>query len=324
MRDGALTLALLLGALVAASALFVGAIGPGAPHYEVALVAPRAPGYASPPLPLSGGQGASMLLQDLLAPLGVFVGLIALAVSRRDRALRAFALFFVALLVPSVLALTVLDFEHKAVESHRFVTALFVVAPLLAAMALARRPALGSPAALGRLPALAMLVPLTLGCASTLQWLVSGVSMRQCSHQGFGGFATNRLYTLDCRSEVDARLGERTALAYVDAAGFYLWAGCHSIFAAAPPPAPGEHKVKVGGPRYGAFALAQQHERLRSTGAPLTIACLTAPAAGPQRDPVCERALALPTCAPRGPDFTVCTADEPDRNRLLRGLGKHP
>ena len=60
-RRGLLALAGLAAAIVMALVLFGGSIGPSAPHYQLRLVAPRAPGYASSPLPIATLQGCIVI-----------------------------------------------------------------------------------------------------------------------------------------------------------------------------------------------------------------------------------------------------------------------
>ena len=79
-------------AVVAVTALlFVGAIGPHAPRYGMALVVPRSPGFLTPPVPFTTWMGPGFVGQDLWSILLVGAGGIALAVApgRAAAALRA-------------------------------------------------------------------------------------------------------------------------------------------------------------------------------------------------------------------------------------------
>jgi hypothetical protein len=307
----------LLGAIVLSVVVFGGSVGPSAPHYSLTLVAPRAPGYASPSLPLATADGRAVLFQDLLPVLGVLAALAAVAFRMRHRVTSGLLVFYATLAAASIVALTCLDFEGKAPESHRFTTALFVSTPILAALALQHRARTGSlGVAVGGIAALTMYVTLGLGVASTAEWLLSGVAYRQCLDHGFYGWSSDRFFEVDCRQETGAKLGERTTQTYVDLQGFYLWAGCHPVFAPAAPVGPGGHKIKVGGPWYGRPAAEQLRQRLPSPGDLLDVVCLTAVAAGPNPDPACERARTLGSCQTRGEDFRSCSLDGPARAAL--------
>ena len=244
-----------------------------------------------------------------------------MALRSRDRVVGELALFYAALAACSVVALTCVDFEGQASESHRFATVLFITTPMLVTVAMrqqVRATDLG--AAVGGFAALAIYVAVGLGVASTVEWLGSGVAYRQCAYNGVYGWRSDRFYDVDCRRDLDARLGEVTRQTYVDAQGFYLWAGCHPIFAAAAPPGPGEHKVKVGGPWYGRSALTQIRRRLESPNDQADVVCLTAAGAGPNGDPACPRAAQLGPCRARGTSFRDCVLPGPALDALVRSL----
>lgn len=316
-RAGLLALVALSAAIVATVVILGGSVGPSAPHYHLALVAPRAPGYASPPVALAAAAGRALMFQDLLPVLGVLAGLIALAVRRRDRVTFGLAVFYTTLAATSIFALTCLDFEGKAAESHRFATALFVAAPLLAALAIARQTRIGGGLAASGIASMVMYLTIGLGVASTVEWLVSGVALRQCASvkNRINGWSSDRFYDVDCRRDTGTRLGESTTQTYVDTSGFYLWAGCHPVFAPAPPVGPGEHKVKIGKPWFGRSAVDQLRQCLPSPSDRLAVVCLTA-IGGPNLDPVCARAAALGPCRLSGTAFTSCSLDGPARAAL--------
>jgi hypothetical protein len=310
-------------AIVLALAFFGGSIGAGAPHYALTLVAPRAPGFASPPLPLATAAGRAVLFQDLVPVIGALAAVVGLALRTRERVTVGLAVFYVSVFVASFVALTCLDFEGQASESHRFATALFVAAPIVTALALERR-ARAAPAGLafGGLAALTAYVTLGLGVASTVEWLASGVAYRQCTQKGFGGYRADAFTEVDCRRDTGAALNERPAHTYVDGQGFFLWSGCHPTFAAAPPST--RHKIKVNGPWTGRPAVEQLVQDLTQdidkTAEALTVACLADPAAGPNRDPACLRAPAIGSCAPRGAEFRVCALEGAQRAILAPGM----
>jgi hypothetical protein len=309
-REGLLALAALTVVIVATTICLGGSIGPFAPHYRLAWVAPRAPGYASVALPLTSSLGRAVLFQDLLSTIGVCVALIAIASRARDRLTVRVAVFYATLFAISTLALTCIDFEGKAPESHRFATAMFIAAPMLIAVVMGHRAA-ATPGGTGNVGTAALIayVTISLGVTSTVEWLESGVALRQCAHPGFYGWSSDRFFDVDCRTETGAVLGESTRPSYVDWDGFYLWSGCHPVFAPAPPLSPGEHKVKVGGPWYGHRAIDQLRARLPSTSDGLAVVCLTAPRVNSKPDPICERTRSLGPCVPQGTAFEACKLD---------------
>jgi hypothetical protein len=315
-RAGALGLVALVAAIVASVVIFGGSIGPSAPHYNLSLVAPRAPGYASAAVPLSTFEGSSLMAQDLLPILGVLAALGAIALRTRDRVTLGAAMFFVTLAAASILALTCVDFEGQPSENHRFATGMFVAAPFVAALVLQQRArAIPLGAVVGGFAALTLFVTIGLGVASTIEWLGAGVAYRQCAHPGFYGWSAERFYDVDCRSETGSVLGERTAPIYADLMGFYLWTGCHPSFAAAPTQV--RHKIKSTTPFYGPPAFEQLRASLPVPTDRLEVVCLTVAAAGPNQDPACARAAKLGPCEGRGDDFRVCSLDGPARAALV-------
>lgn len=303
-RQGLLALGALLAAILLSILLFGGSLGPDAPHYQLSLIAPRAPGYGSPPLPLSTEGGRLVIAQDLLPLLGALASMGIMAARSRDRAIGALTIFLAALSYAAILTLTCLDFEGQSSENHRFATAAFIAAPLVLALAFERRVRLTSPGlALGGAAALMAYATLGLGVASTVEWLASGVAYRQCLTPNYHGFAIDRFYDVDCRAETGTRLGERSTPTYADVDGFYLWTGCHPTSVAAPPS--GRHKIKVFGPAFGRPA----YQQLSADAAPdsaIEVACLTVAGAVTNPDPACLRAPALVACTPRGTDFKTC------------------
>jgi hypothetical protein len=323
-RSGALALVALVATIALSMLMFGGSIGLAAPHYQLSFVAPRAPGYASAPLALATPEGRAALLQDLLPVLGVLAALGFIALRARDRVTSGLMVFYAALTTTSIVALTCLDFEGKAPESHRFATAMFVTAPLVAILALARRPGPGAPrVAPGGLAAIMIYASVGLGVASTIDWLAGGVAYQQCAQPGFYGWGSGAFFDVDCRLEAAAVLGERTVPTYVDLMGFYLWSGCHPIFAPSPQVGPASHHIKTATPWYGGPALDQLRQEVPLPDDELSLVCLSAPAAGPNLDPACARAPRLGPCETRG-DFLVCKLKGPARALLSAILNAPP
>jgi hypothetical protein len=321
-RSGALALLALAATIVLALVLFGGALGPGAPRYNLSFVAPRAPGYAAPPLPLATSEGRAAIVQDL-APILALLGALALTLPRASRkALRGVAIFYATLAGASIVGLTCLDFEGKAYESHRFATAMFVAAPLVAALTLRRtsspRP---NPPATWWLATVAVGTSFALGIASTVDWLAGGTALQQCHAVAFYGYRLGEFDEVDCRTETGARLGESATPTYVDPLGFFLWSGCHPIFAAAPTLVAGPHPIKTGVPLYGRAALDMLRPALSAPTDTLDVACLLPmPGLKPDADPACARAPTLAASEPRGTGFRTHRLDPAAAARLSSKL----
>jgi len=314
-RAGALRLGALAGLVVLTLLLFVGALGRHAPGHAFAVVAPRSPGFLTSPIPFAMADGRRLALQDLWS-VGL-IGAAGLALALRpSRPLRLSVLFYGAILVPGVLALCCTEVDHAPAESHRWVTASFVIAPVLAASWLARAvEERGAGPALGGGAALLVYLGCGLGIASTVEWLASGVAERTCHRdQGFAGMASERFYDLDCRASTGARLAERPRPSYLDADGAYLYAGCRPTFLAGATAS--IHAVQVGKPLYGRAALEDLGRRLPPAET-LAVACLGAPATS---DAVCALVPGRAACAPAGAMFSVCEASSEVRAQILAAL----
>jgi hypothetical protein len=314
-RAGALALVSLAAVTAITLLLFVGAVGRHAPRYPIALLAPRAPGFLNPPVSLSAPGGLGLVGSDLWQILLVGVaGLTLFACG--DRPLRLSVCFYGVILAFAGLAFCCTEMDHAPAENHRWVTAPFAIAPILAASWLfGRRPA----APRGRLPgaaaALLVLLACGFGAGSTVAWLASGAAVRTCRRQqGFAGFASDHFYDLDCRAWAGARLGERARVSYVEPAAAYLYTGCRPTYVSGPAVSP--HAVKVGRLQFGIAALEDIQRNMLPAPAALPVACL---AAARSDDVLCPVAASVGRCAAQGSAFRVCEAAGPARKRLLQG-----
>ena len=163
-------------------------------------------------------------------------------------------------------------------------------------------------------PAIVIYVALGLGVTATVEWLASGVAMRECRrHQNFAGHdGDERFYDVGCRARAGARLGEKTRVSYVEPAGLYLYAGCRPTFVAGP--SASLQKIKVGRPQFGRPAIEEIDRNMLSPEAPLAVACLSGV---PSSDLVCGHGLARRACDKAGSAFETCTLSAPERARLL-------
>ena len=247
------------------------------------------------------------------------MGLAGLAmVWRGGPRVRRIVLFYGAILASSILGFACLELNHMPIESHRWVTAPFVLAPIVAALMLvelAREYPLAGVA--GSLPALVIYVGCGLGVVSTVEWLSSGVAERECRrHRNFEGFAADRFYDVSCREMSGAALGEKTRVSYAESDALYLYSGCRPTFIAGPPTT--LHKIKVGRPSFGREAIGDIHRNMLSATEPLLVACLSGKASP---DLVCARARALGRCGPGASAFDSCALSSTERAGLLGGPG---
>jgi hypothetical protein len=314
----------LAGLLALTIGLFVGAVGLGAPRYPMHVVAPRAPGFLTPPVPLTTRPGLGLVAQDLWSALLVAAAGLALAI-RGGRSVRLAGLFYGVVLAVGVAAFCALEVNQAPIESHRWVTAPLLLAPLIAAVWLVepvvRRAAPAgaadpppTPAVAAGWPALLVYLGCGLAAASTVEWLASGVAVRECRrHQNFAGFGSEeRFYDVDCRVSAGARLGEPARVSYAESTGAYLYTGCRPTFV--PGPVTSLQKIKVGRPTFGLPAIDEVDREMLAGGAPLAVACL---AGHPPVDPACVAARATGVCGPCGSAFDACTLSAAERGRLL-------
>ena len=326
---GVLVFVGLLAALVGPNLAFAASLSPGAESHVIRLVPWRSPGCYTPTLALSTGEGLRMLFFDAIPTVAAWLGGVAAFAWRRKPHSGPILALLTLLVAISLFALTRVDVNHDALESHRFATGMLFMTPLLAA-ALLLGPAAEAaptplPSRLSRLsrlsrvrlgaPVALVIVGAALGVFSTLSWIVGVLPWRGHRHNHF--FTTQNLYAIDCRKELGATLGEATGPHYLSKAIWYAYAGCHPTFT------PAKHEnnwaLTIGNPYF-------DRDELRVVDA----AMATAPAASlpvicprplPDRpDPVCKWAAAHARCEDLGTAVSRCTLDATERAAAL-GLG---
>ena len=309
---GMLIFVALLFALVAPNLAFAASLSPGAQHHAVKLVPWRSPGCYTPVLPLTTAEGRRMLLFDMgptaLAWLG---GAIAFAGRRRPRTAPILALLTVFVAV-SVFALTRVDVNGEALESHRFATSMLFLTPLLAASLLLRSPDEEPPAegsrarrALSLAPIVLVILGASLGAASTISWIAGVLPRRGHRHTHF--FTQENLFLLDCK-DLGGTLFAPARPTYISKSIWYAYAGCQPTFS----PAKRENPwaITIGNPYFDKPALKVLH-RAVSADEPLPVICPRTPASPP--DPVCQWARAHAPCEDLGTRLTRCTLDAKQR-----------
>ena len=299
-------LVLLLVAVLLPHALLPASFSPGATDHVVSIVGWRSPGYRNPILPLAQSAGLEMLLHDTGAMLVVTVAALVLGALLKGSQLRATTCFWTVLLFASIVALTRIDVDRLPRESHRFMTAAIVAAPLFAAAWL---PMTRAYPWIGALLGLAVFLPAT----SSLQWLVDSGPDR-CDRSS--RFLQNPFdyYDIDCRRDFGALLGEPARPTYVEKTLFYAYSGCHPLFATARPPNTG-WKVKTDTPSFGRSALVELHNSWLDKNQPLVVACL---AKRKQADALCDYARSNSRCIRAGSEALRCEMTPDQRATLLK------
>jgi hypothetical protein len=312
--QGALVLAGLGAVFAATNRLFGASFGRGAPHLATAFVAPRLPGYDRPSLALSTTAGLRMLLLDLFpVAIALIVGAFARLARRardRDRDRGEGILAFYAVLVAGSLVLfSTLEVIGSSIESHRVVTAALLLSPLVGATLVSAPWARArGPAALLHVARLVLASGTTLAVASTLVWLVKIAPQQGEVHAGF--FSNVSFYDIDCRAATGPQEGGSPAPFYAEQRAWYLWAGCHPVFAAAPTSNHWQLQMKT--PRWGLDSLRALDPWL-SAGDSLRAVCKPTSAT----DPICRYAQTHGKCFRGGNLVDVCALDAEDRRQLL-------
>ncbi len=308
---GVVILAGLLVAFLGPNLAFAASIAPGAQRHTIALVPWRSPGCYTPPLSLGTLKGAGLLLADLGPTALLCVGGVLGAVATRSRRTGVLATLGAFLFALSALALTRLDVNHDALESHRFVTALIFLAPVLALLALLPGGASSSP----RLRALGIAAfgaGAILGSVSTVDWIASVLPVRGHHHDHF--FTKENLYAIDCRHDFGAKLGDEARPEYLSKATWYAYAGCVPTFAPAGHDN-GEWALTIGNPLFDKAAARALRKTELGPDEPLTVVCPRE--AGPH-DPVCAYATHNASCHEVGTRLTQCELSREQEAALPR------
>lgn len=314
---GVLTFVLLLVALVGPNLLFAAGLAPGGPAQKLELVPFRSPGCYMPTLPLSDPAGARMLAYDMGPTALSVLAVVVAAVVRGRRALGP-ALVVGTGFVVSTLLLTIVELNDQPLESHRFVTGILFIAPLLAAFVLlapgpgatAEGPSLAGKVALALAFALA-LVGSSLGAASTWDW-ITGVAPKKAHHHTHY-FTKEDLYALDCNEAFGAERFEPAPARYLPKAIFYAYAGCRPLVT----PAKNDNRwaLTIGNPYFEKAALGVLHERFVRPDEALGVVCESGQRK--RTDPICAALPPETPCVPAGARAEVCTVPGDVRKRLL-------
>src|SRR5262249_6478058 len=150
----------------------------------------------------------------LVAVLGV------IALRGRRRELFTIFAFGAAVLALSTFLLTCLVVADTPGESHRFMTLPEMMLPLLTLLVLLELPPAGRAFA-----GIALLVP----SVFSARWAIDMEPELRLNYRT-SSFSRG-MYGVDCRADTGAELFEKPAPTYVSQPEWYLWSGCHPVFA---------------------------------------------------------------------------------------------
>jgi hypothetical protein len=272
----------------------------GGPKLPTRLAAPVIPSFYQPILPLSSWPGSRALLVDLGSMIVLVAVLGVTAFRQRRRELFTIFAFGAAALVLSTFLLTCLVVADTPGESHRFMTLPEMMLPLLSLLVLLQLPPAGR-----ALAAIALLVP----SLFSARWAID-MEPELRLHYRTDSFSRG-MYSVDCRAQAGAALFEKPVPTYVAPEQWYIWSGCHPVFA------PGRWggkgtTVDVNGPMVGDAALSALSHTFVKGGEDLRFAC----PANDSSDRICGLVSASNRCRESG-SWRVCDLSGSERSALL-------
>lgn len=302
---GALMLAAIPALLWATNVFFAAALSPGAPARSLRVVAWRLPGFYKETFSLASSEARALLAHDFSSLLLVAAGGVLLARAVRARRTGPLLAAFGAIAAAAAIALTRLDINGQPVESHRFVTAALLAAPLLgvAWIVAPRRATLAQHVGRGL-----VVGSLALSSLSTLAWLWK-MAPRECERR-HGFYRGDDFYAVDCRKATGATLFAPAERRYLAKRISYLYAGCMPGFVPGTPP-DANWDMRINSPEFGPRAVAELDRDLLRDDEPLRVVC---PARKTDEiDPVCDYATAHARCARVGPEIIECSLSRDER-----------
>lgn len=306
-RQGLVLMLALAASVVITNLLCAGLLSPFAERPPVKLAAWRSPGFMTPALPFGTPDAVKLFFGDV-AGLLAFAAISVWALARSSsRPLAATSALVLALVALGLFGLGRADVAPSASESHRFVTASMLVAPLVVLSWLFSHDGPGRSPFVQSASILALALP----AASTLAWIRSPGETGFSSNPSF--HTQERFYRTDCRAELGTRLGEKPRPTYLAQDVLFVYTGCHPVFTAG---RKGTHKIKASWPLFGWDAFLDLHGSMLRADEPLDVVCPVG-----SNDAICLRALER-GCAPvgktrRGTEIVRCTLDGAERARLV-------
>jgi hypothetical protein len=290
-----------LAILVAHRAL-AGTIGPGGPVSKMHLSAPRLPHFFSDPLRLTFAREPWKQLFVDVAPIFFPAAVIAFVLIRDRRqadGLHTVGQFAIAVTILALALFLCVDINGRVFEGHRFLTAARVLVPLVALMFAPRLTR-------GSLASFFLLAPIFAGIVVSF-----GYAYHRFPSTGHPEAAEEQ-YSVDCRKEFGARLGEKTTPTYVDEPIWYRYAGCRPLFAA--PLGSPDDDVVVGWPQVGRGGFAKMNaQKIFPPKGPIDFVC------EPDKtkwSEVCREGHRVGTCHPIGTKALACQVPQTRRAEI--------
>jgi hypothetical protein len=277
--------------IVATNVALAASIAPGGPVQTIRVTAFRLPGWGGEILPLFSPAGLRHALLDFAPLAALFAAIAGWAIPQRHRPHTALLTLLALHVLFSSLALFVLNVNHGASESHRFITASQVILSVVGLLVLAQTTA-------GQWPRGLILAAFFASAASSFYWAMNSL----------GPNAEQSSRRLDCRRATGAHLLDRAAPAYVPA-GWFTIAGCRPLFT---PGTSGWQTLQTSGPAAGRAAFERLDKEFVSASEPLPVACLLG-----TTDPVCAFATGKQDCRSAGTEFRMCALTAPQRQEVL-------
>jgi len=281
---------------------FGGVLSPGGPINKTEWIAPRVPGFNTPALPIADARAPMSLAVDLGLEALIAIALVVTWLRGPTRGGAAFLAFLFSIGAVSVALFLCMQVNGIALESHRFLTVVRFAFPLSGVLALPREPR-------GSFSQVLTTMGLGAAAVSTLGY----VFVRLPEHQA--PYAYQNQYETNCWKEMGARPGRRPVVSYINQSIWYLYAGCHPVYAPAQQTKESllPSYFKAGWASYGATALHELDSEMVPAGASLRAICPRNPAG----DPICAHAEQTEQCKDLGTRVRACTLTGADRQQLL-------
>jgi hypothetical protein len=258
---------------------------------SIAVTSPHVPSLSAPSRELPSLLGFSTLLADVSPLLGVLIVLATVAARTRRRELGGLLVFGTFIMGIGCSLLTMIVIAGSAGESHRFMTLPMVVMPVIGLWLVQ--------IAEGR-ARWALIVVLALPAVATIVWAIALTPLFQ--HFAPDAYAPG-IHEIDCRRATGSRIFEPVRPTYVPASAWYVWAGCHPVFAPGESPAVGP--LDVGRPLGTELALARMLGSDFQKIGPPVVTCPVGPR-WKNRDDICDHAVRHSTCTAQGQEFVGC------------------
>lgn len=323
---GVVVFALLLVALIAPNVVFSASLSPGAQKHTISIVPWRSPGYNTRTLSLASIEGRRMLIFDMWPAFATWIGGTLAWIAWRGRRKQGLVLLHALLFFISFIALTRIDVNNTALESHRFMTALVFLSPLLAAAQMGqfkspRENKPNQPVGTGWLllrgiAFFTVFAGAVSGTISTGDWYVRRVPAYLPGHTR--AFSSEDLYTVNCLRDMGHSFGERPRYTYMARSIWFAHAGCRPVFGVIKR-SNAHWALAIGNPIYELDQLDELNRSIPASES-LPIICPKKGTPTSARDVVCDYAKEHLTCRDRSWRLFECEMSGPERIAALQKL----